>query len=121
MNFTADTRLDEIPNLKNYVDYLMYKYAIDGKPAGEMSVNEMTEVETGWHKESMLAGLDHFSKIAGKQELMLDVYAPKECEDDPEKEDVKLFYMPAESKTSDKPFVILIAGGGYIHSAIRKI
>ena len=44
---------------------------------------------------------------------MYDVYSPEECGDDPDKRDVKLFYLPADEQPSDKPFMLLLSGGGY--------
>ena len=87
----------------------MYKCVPQDKP----TFAEMQQDQPTWNVSSMIRGMEHLCALAGKQEIMYDVYAPEDCGDDPEKQDVKVFFLPAEGQPSDKPFVLLIAGGAY--------
>ena len=113
MTITPDTRPIEIENLKPFADYMMYKCVPQDKPAVEMTFAEMWQDQPTWNVDSMIRGMAHLSAQAGKQQVMYDVYAPEECADDPEKRDVKVFFLPADRQPSDKPFVLLISGGAY--------
>ena len=110
MTITPDTRPIEIENLKPFADYMMYKCVPQDKPAVEMTFAEMRQDQPTWNVDSMIRGMAHLSALAGKQKVMYDVYAPEECADDPEKRDVKVFFLPADRQPSDKPFVLLISG-----------
>lgn len=113
MKITADTRPADIESLKPYKDYLMYKVIPQDQPAVEMTLAEMQKDQPTWNIGSMIRGLEHLDAIASKQNVMFDVYQPEECADDPEKRDVKVFFLPADQQPSEKPFVLLIAGGAY--------
>lgn len=106
------TRPADIKAFKKYADYLMYKCVINGKPAAEMSFEEMHEEQAGWDINSMIRGASRLAELAETQESLYSVYLPEECIDDPEKKDVKVWFMPAR-QPSDKPFIIEIAGGAY--------
>ncbi len=110
---TANTRPADIEVLKPFLNYLMYKCVPVDKPAVEMTYQEMHENQPTWDVESMLRGTAHLCEITEKQKVMYDVYQPEECRDDPEKADVKLFFLPARQQPSEKPFVLLISGGAY--------
>lgn len=110
---TADTRPADIEVLKPFLKFLMYKCVPVDKPAVEMTFQEMHENQPTWDVDSMIRGMEHLCEIAEKQQVMYDVYRPEECEDDSDKEDVKVFFLPAQEQPSDKPFVILVSGGAY--------
>lgn len=110
---TANTKPAEIEVLKPFSKYLMYKCVPIDRPAVEMTFQEMHENQPTWDVNSMIRGMEHLCETAEKQQVMYDVYCPEECEDDPEKADVKVFFLPAKEQPSDKPFVILVAGGAY--------
>lgn len=113
MKITADTRPADIESLSLYKDYLMYKVVPEDRPAVEMTLAEMQKDQPTWNIESMIRGLEHLDRLASANNIMYDVYRPEECEDDPEKKDVKVFYLPADQQPSNKPFVLLISGGAY--------
>lgn len=110
---TADTRPADLEVLKPYLKYLMYKCVPVDRPAVEMTFEEMHENQPTWDVDSMIRGTKHLCEIAEKQQVMYDVYQPKECEEDPDKADVKVFFLPAKKQPSDKPFVILTSGGAF--------
>lgn len=113
MKITADTRPAEIEVLRPFSKYLMYKCVPIDKPAVEMTFAEMQKDQPTWDTDSMIRGMEHLCEVAAAQKVMYDVYTPEECTDDPEKQDVKLFFLPAKHQPSDKPFVLLISGGAY--------
>lgn len=110
---TANTRPVDIEVLKPFSQYLMYKCVPVDRPAAEMTFQEMHQEQPTWDVDSMIRGMKNLCEIAEKQQVMYDVYQPEECEEDPEKADVKIFFLPAKEQPSDKPFVILISGGAY--------
>lgn len=108
MKITADVRLRDIPELSAFADYLMYCYTDAGKPAAEMSINEMRLTQPTWDAESMVRGLQHLARQAASHRVLYDV-----CAEDPSRQDVKLFFLPAAQQPSDKPFILCVSGGGY--------
>lgn len=110
---TGSTRPIDIENLEPYAGYLMYRVVPADKPAAEMTFEELKADQPTWDIDSMIRGMEHLSELAGKQKIMYDVYPPEECVDDPEKKEVKLFYLPAGQQSSDKPFIICVSGGAY--------
>ena len=116
IEITANTRPSDIEALKPYLKYLMYKCVPVDRPAVEMTYAEMHENQPTWDIGSMIRGTRNLCAAIEKQPVMFDVYAPEECTDDPEKNDVKLFYLPAKTgggAASKKPFVLLVSGGAY--------
>lgn len=113
MNITPDTRPVDIENLVPFADYLMYKCVPVDRPAVEMTFAEMHENQPTWDVDSMIRGMARLSEVAGQRRVMYDVYSEEECADDPEKKDIKLFFLPADAQPSDKPFIICVAGGAY--------
>ena len=105
----ASTRLTDIPELKACVDYLMYRYTDDGRPAAEMSISQMLASQPTWDADSMLRGLERLCQVASTRRMLYDVYPQGQGD----KRDAKLFFLPAEHQPSDKPFVICVSGGGY--------
>lgn len=110
---TSKMRPIDIENLKPYADYLMYKCVPVDKPAVEMTFEELKENQPTWNIDSMIYGMEHLSNLAGKQKIMFDVYSQEECEETPEKKDIKVFFLPANKQPSEKPFIICVAGGAY--------
>lgn len=113
MKITADTRPSDVELLKPYLNYLMYKCVPVDKLAVEMTYAEMKAEQPTWDVDSMIRGTEHLCEIAAVRQVMYDVYSSEECAADPEKEDIKLFFLPAAQKPSDKPFVLLTAGGAF--------
>ena len=110
---TKDTRPVDIENLAPFADYLMYKCVPVDKPAVEMTFAEMNKEQPTWDVDSMIRGMKRLSEVAGTRKVMYDVYSDEECADDPEKKDIKVFFLPAQVQPSNKPFIICVAGGAY--------
>ena len=113
MKITKDIRLIDVEEFQPFVDYLMYKVGPVETPAKLLSFQELHNEQPTWSVEGMVNGAARLRDVARQRQVCYDVYAPEECDDDPEKADVKLFYLPAEQQPSDKPFILAIAGGGY--------
>lgn len=109
----GQTRLAEVDVLKESAKYLMYKCVMRGKPAVELSFQEMNEEQPSWDIGSMIYGIKRLTETAEKQKVLYDIYESAECLDDPEKKDVKLWFLPAAEGGSDKPFILSVAGGAY--------
>lgn len=111
---TVKSRPCEIESLKKYSKYLCYQAGFE-KPAVEYRLEELQEFFPAWSAKAEAAGLQRLAELAGKQEVLFDVYpqnADVQGEEDPQKRDVKLWYLPAEGEAK-KPFIILNAGGAY--------
>ena len=113
MSITSSTRPCDIEALKPFKNYLMYKTLLADRPVVEMTFDEMKVEAPNWDTDMMIRGLEHLAEAAARRKTMYDVYSPEECGDDPDKRDVKLFYLPADEQPSDKPFMLLLSGGGY--------
>lgn len=111
---TLDTRPVDIPALKPYSKWLIYKGETEGKADEELTLRENQATHANRNAESMRQGLIYLESQALQANLMYDVYPEEEWEAEPEKEDVKLFFLPAEDRDTDKPFILCAAGGGYI-------
>lgn len=112
-SITPDTRPADVEELAPFADYLMYKCVPVDRPAVQMTFREMHENQPTWDVDSMIRGMERLREAAVKGKVMYDVYSPAECEEDPEKADIKLFFLPARTQPSDKPFVICVSGGAY--------
>lgn len=110
---SGKSRPSEIRGLSEYAKYLMYKCTMKDMPAVNLTLDEMHEEQPSWNVESMVQGLKRLVDVAEKQNVLFDVYKTDECTDDPEKEDVKLWFLPAMGKRTDKPFILSISGGAY--------
>lgn len=107
---TTASKPCEIESLKKYSKYLCYQGGFE-KPAVEYSLEELQKFIPAWNAKAEAAGLQRAAELAEQQEILFDVY-PKEEADDPQKQDVKLWYLPAQGDPK-KPFIILNAGGAY--------
>lgn len=107
------TRLKEIESLPIFAE--MKGIFIGGghyfEENGELTLRELHEKNPTWAVEDMLYGLNGLAEISQNGQYVYSVYSREEVEKDPEKENVKLVYLPAEKK-SDR-FAILCAGGAY--------
>ena len=106
----------EIESLKKYSKYLCYQSEFE-KPAVEYSLEELQKFIPTWKAKAAAKGLQRVAQLAARQEVLFDVYPGLEAGDtgsgdDPQKQDVKLWYLPAQGEAK-KPFIILNAGGGY--------
>lgn len=113
MKITKDTRPVDIKELYPYKDLLMYKCVPVDVPAVEMTFAEMAHEQPTWNIPSMIRGMEHLREIAANGPLFHNVYSAEEIVEDPEKEAVGVFYLPAEEQPSDKPFIICCSGGAY--------
>lgn len=109
---TRDTKWGDIEHIEPYAKYLLYQ-CFPAEYTTQMSVHKIHEEFPTWDMDAMIKGLAYFRKIADKQKIMYDVYDPTEWISEPKKEDVKLFFFPADEQSSEKPFILCISGGGY--------
>ena len=105
----ASTRLMDIPELTPFADYLMYEFTDAGRPATQMSVEELCANQPTWDADSMMRGLERLGRAAAGRRVLYDVYPGGEGK----KRDVKLFFLPVEGRPADRPFIICVSGGGY--------
>lgn len=114
---TVTSKPCEIESLKKYSKYLCYQSEFE-KPAVEYNLEELQKILPSWNAKAEAKGLQRIAGLAAQQEVLFDVYPRSEVkdtdsEDDPQKQDVKLWYLPAQGEAK-KPFIILNAGGAYV-------
>ena len=110
MQIGKTTILADVPELKPFLPYLMYRVNMVGKPAVELSPAQMQGLQPTWPAESMVRGLQH---LAEAHATLIPVYDEGDFLDDPQKADIHLIYLPAPGVHSEKPPVFLVAGGAY--------
>lgn len=113
IKITPKTIVSQIDELKPYSKYLMYACNMREKPAIDLNFEEMNEDQVTWNVKSMMHGVRRLMALVETQNLLFDVYSKEEKDVDHTKEDVKVLYMPANNQTSEKPFIVSIAGGAY--------
>ena len=110
---TENTIPEEIEALKPYAAYLMWEPDALTKSTQNLTVAQWHQRFPTWSAESMIYGLQKLTALAEKGKVLYDVYSPEEIKEDPAREHVKFWFMPAEYQPSEKPFVLCYAGGGY--------
>lgn len=105
-------QMREMQALKDLVPYFVFsKGAVENENAtSDMCLEDVHAKQPTWSADDMLLGLQRVEALAeSKEEFVYSVYGEEEIKADPEKEHVKLFHFPAQSKA----FVILASGGAY--------
>ena len=108
---TIHSKAGEIEALKPYSKYLCYQAGFE-KPVTEYTLEELQAMVPAWSAKGQADGLQRAAELAKKQEILFDIYTEEEWEDDPQKKDVKIWYLPGLGEVK-KPFIILNAGGAY--------
>ena len=111
---TCDTIPEEVEVLKPYAPYLMWSPLPEGKEPSYKTLAQWHEMFPVWPIESMRVGLERVAELAEKGKILYDVYSAEEVAEDPTREDVKFWFMPAMKQPSNKPFVLCFAGGAYM-------
>ena len=109
-----DTKVRDLPGLQDFVKYFNYN---DTKEWLEVdcSLNELYGRFHDMEPEALCLGLETVLRNLEKGEVIHQVYS----ETGEKKEDVVLFSFPTE-EPSDKPFVIVCAGGAYLNVVNAK-
>lgn len=105
-----NTRMSEIKEFSGFSDFLMYKSVVGGKTASEQTLGELQEQIPSWNAENMAKGLRRLQECQREENTCFNVY--EEAQDDPQKQDVKIWHLPAGKKT-EIPFIIMASGGSY--------
>ncbi len=111
IQITTQSKAGEIEALKPYRKYLCYQGGFE-KPVIEYTLEELQKFIPAWSAAAEASALQRVAELAEKQEVLFDVYLEEEWADDPQKKDVKIWYLPAQGEAK-KPFIILNAGGAY--------
>lgn len=106
------TSIDKIEEFKDFSTLLMYNSYVGGLPATAQSFENLEKAIPAWKAESMITGMERLREQTLRGRAIFDVYEETEYGDDRQKEDVKIWFLPTE-KESNKPFVIINAGGEY--------
>ena len=109
------THPGDIEILRDYRKFMLYKSNTpDGHPAIDCSYENMQAAYGSWSLEGMAKATRLLIDRAGEENFLSQVYSPEEMEQDPEKEDVNIFWFPAKArKKADQPFILAISGGAY--------
>lgn len=100
-----------IMELRDVIPYLVYSSdGMGGNIKEEMNLHDIEKANQTWNAQDMAYGLNYICNLRKSNfPFIYNVYGKDDIKDYPEKENVKLFYYPAESRK----FVILAAGGAY--------
>ncbi len=80
----------------------------------EMTLQDLNNAQPTWNAADMAAGLNRLNDLAERgTKLVYPVYSEADVEEDPTKAMVSLVHCPADGDASDKPFILVIAGGAY--------
>lgn len=67
-----------------------------------------------WAIPEMYIALDRLAELEKSGEkYVFELYTEEEIEEDPDKEEVKVVYMPAYDHDPSRPYAVLTSGGGY--------
>lgn len=111
-NITGDSRLCavyKLPELEPIKDQLIYTQSSAVIKIGShfMTLNSLDP------NGNILYGLDRVRTVMKDGAEPICVYSDDECSDDAEKKNANILFFPSLIENSDKPFVVVIAGGGY--------
>lgn len=68
----------------------------------------------GW--KNLGRGFKRLFEVASKGNFCHKLYAPDECEGNPEKENAHVVFFPSDdTAASERPFVFLVSGGGLVN------
>jgi len=114
MIITEKSTLSEyrsIPELEEISRYLLYW---GDEPDRQM---EQTPFEVlgqmGWNVSGILKGAVRVRQQAEMGKLLYPIYSDAEIATDPARKDMNVIFLPKTVQTGEKPFVLVIAGGGY--------
>lgn len=69
-----------------------------------------------WNAESMRSGLNRLYEAAETGKWYFPLYTEEEIAEDPQKKEASLVWMPsAAPKAFEKPYVMVVPGGGYVN------
>lgn len=103
-NFTG-----ELEGLVRFLDYGSEKLL---RRERELTLQNFHKMHRSCPAEVMQKGLEFVQEESKKGRVVYPLYELSECRDDERKKDVRLFAFPSEGR-SNKPAVIVCAGGGY--------
>ena len=106
---TTLAALYNIPELKPLKRYLVYMKD-DTKLKLASHVMTLKQLDGNGN---FLYGYDRLMDVMQGGAKPICVYSREECKEDPEREHSNILFFPALQKDNTKPFVIIIAGGGY--------
>ena len=122
--FTKDTKLRDLKKYKSLAGAADYLFGHGEKiiyKDDEMTLQKVQEERPTWGADDAVYGMNRLLSLArsGKR-FMYSVYSDDEIKKERDKEEVKLFYFPAEGdghkqkdRLIEKPYVVLAAGGAY--------
>ena len=112
-DITADSKLCSIynlPELKPVKDYLMYMSDSSAMSLGSHFIKIGSLDANG----NVLYGLERLREVISEGQVPISIYEGEDISDDPEKGNANIMFFPSSAEVSDKPFVVVIAGGGYM-------
>lgn len=113
VSITRNTVPQEVDALKPYAPYLMFRPLARDETPVYQSIEQMCKDCPTWPLESMIVGVRRAAELAEQGPILCDVYSPQEIAEDESRRDVKVWFFPAQTQPSDKPFVLCYAGGAY--------
>ena len=108
---TVQSTIHEIindPRVQNFKPFILSNCMV---PDTGWTLQEMNEHFYDWGAEDIALGWSRMEQLLkdGRQ-VAFDIYSHKEKEENPEKQNTKLFFFPGQK---EKPFLLILPGGGY--------
>lgn len=114
--FTTHTTFGELfaqPECREIAEYFIYSHG-PRRLQDEMTLQDQKKKNPNRNIDSMCDGVNHLlDKVRQGVSLTWDFWSQEERDKDPDKQNTKLFYFPADSGAQRRPFVMICAGGGY--------
>lgn len=117
MKITKDTKLKDVNNAPEFLQ--ARGHLISGSEdrftgeRGELTLEELERENPTWYHRDMITGLERLQQISGRgAQYVYPIYADEEVKKDRHLDQVRLFFLPADQKSSGM-YAILLAGGAY--------
>lgn len=114
MMITRDMQVNDakkISELRAAAPFFQGRRDGERKDEDGRTFEELNKLFSTWNPDSMIYGLNRLKEIgATKKQYVYPVYSEDEINNDPSRKEVNLIHFPGKS---NKPFVLVIAGGGW--------
>lgn len=101
----------ENPVIKDIAPNAISKWDLSKEEFYNWSLNEIS-TKMGW--ECIKSGLETLLKNAEGGNYYFNLYSEMECRENPSKDKTNIVFFPSDdSKSNEKPFILLIPGGGF--------
>lgn len=113
MNNKSFKELFENPLIKDITPDAISKWDLSKEEFYNWTFQDIEE-KMGW--KGVDTGLERLIELSGRGKYYFSLYSKEECAKDPEKATRNFVFMPSDdASANDKPFILLVPGGGFGH------